>query len=282
MPGRTLQAAGVSGRQLPGGLRHLVIVPGHAAFKQRTRDTPEHPEWDAAWALRPFQLGEPAFYIEHIRRGVLHAARDPEALLVFSGSRTRLESGRWSEAASYFQVARKACFWMPAPFTALRRSIAQRTATEEYARDSFENLLFSLCRFRQLAGAYPRRITVVGWAFKGPRFELHRKALRLPPTFRYDGFNDPLDLEHARAGERLVLEAFRRSPYGLEPAIMRKREERNPFRLEHNYGTCPGLAGFFRFIAQPVGPETEFPGRLPWEAMRQVENRGRAASQVSG
>ena len=37
-----------------------------------------------------------------------------------------------------------------------------RALTEEYARDSFENLLFSVCRFRQLTGAYPANITVRG------------------------------------------------------------------------------------------------------------------------
>ena len=35
-----------------------------------------------------------------------------------------------------------------------------RTLTEEHARDSFENLLFSVCRFRELTGTYPYNITV--------------------------------------------------------------------------------------------------------------------------
>lgn len=41
-----------------------------------------------------------------------------------------------------------------------KEDLRSRTLTEEHARDSFENLLFSVCRFRELTGAYPRNITV--------------------------------------------------------------------------------------------------------------------------
>lgn len=39
-------------------------------------------------------------------------------------------------------------------------NIRERALTEEHARDSFENLLFSVCRFRELTGTYPQNITV--------------------------------------------------------------------------------------------------------------------------
>lgn len=39
-----------------------------------------------------------------------------------------------------------------------------RALTEEHARDSFENLLFSVCRFRELTGSYPQNITVKPFA----------------------------------------------------------------------------------------------------------------------
>lgn len=38
--------------------------------------------------------------------------------------------------------------------------VRSRALTEEHARDSFENLLFSFCRFRELTGSYPHNITV--------------------------------------------------------------------------------------------------------------------------
>jgi hypothetical protein len=46
------------------------------------------------------------------------------------------------------------------------------------ARDSFENLLFSLCRFHELTGCYPTDVTVVSFEFKRWRFSnLHRQAV---------------------------------------------------------------------------------------------------------
>jgi hypothetical protein len=47
--------------------------------------------------------------------------------------------------------------------------VRARTAAETFARDSFENLLFSIARFREITGAYPKQITVVGYDFKKQR-----------------------------------------------------------------------------------------------------------------
>ena len=41
----------------------------------------------------------------HIRRGVEVAAKDPSAVLVFSGGQTRPDAGPRSEGVSYFRVA---------------------------------------------------------------------------------------------------------------------------------------------------------------------------------
>jgi len=85
-----------------------------------------------------------------------------------------------------------------------------RAMTEDAALDSFQNVLFSIARFRELTGAYPARITVVGHNFKRRRFEqLHRRALRWPKVhFTYEGI--PLaseaDEKEATSGEvRLFL-----------------------------------------------------------------------------
>ncbi len=52
--------------------------------------------------------------------------------------------------------------------------------------DSYQNLLFSIARFREYTGQFPDKITVVGYDFKRPRFEeLHRTALRWP-KYRFD------------------------------------------------------------------------------------------------
>lgn len=64
---------------------------------------------------------------------------DPEALLLFSGGQTRRAAGPRSEGLSYWVVAEAAGWWG-------HEDVRNRTFTEEHARDSFENLLFSLCR----------------------------------------------------------------------------------------------------------------------------------------
>lgn len=46
-----------------------------------------------------------------------------------------------------------------------RDNVRSRALTEEHARDSFENLLFSVCRFRELTGTYPQNITVSPYTF---------------------------------------------------------------------------------------------------------------------
>ena len=60
---------------------------------------------------------------------------------------------------------------------------------QEHARDSFENLLFSLCRFYELTGHYPDNLLVIGYEFKHTRFsDLHRAALRWPDhRFKFVG-----------------------------------------------------------------------------------------------
>lgn len=60
---------------------------------------------------------------------------------------------------------------------------------QEHARDSFENLLFSVCRFREATGHYPAQITVASFEFKHARFaDLHLKALQWPlQRFRFLG-----------------------------------------------------------------------------------------------
>lgn len=74
-----------------------------------------------------------------------------------------------------------------------------RVFLEEFARDSYENLLFSICRFKEATGNYPSRVTVIGFDFKENRFsKLHRKAIGFPKdSFTYIGiFFSQNDTKH--------------------------------------------------------------------------------------
>lgn len=68
-------------------------------------------------------------------------------------------------------------------------TVRARTTTEEFATDSFQNLMYSICRFKEVTGNYPNKITTVSFSFKRRRFEtLHAPALRWPPqSFFYIG-----------------------------------------------------------------------------------------------
>jgi hypothetical protein len=176
---------------------------------------------------------------------------------VLSGGQTR-QSAPWSEARGYLALARRFAWWS-------NEEVATRATTEEFARDSFENLLFGVCRFRECAGRYPDTVTVVSWGFKAARFDLHREALRWPQSrFRYCGVNQPHDLDGAQRGEAATVASFRDDSYGTGDVLGAKRAARDPFDRRPPYGdSCPELTGLLRHR----GPEL-FHGPLPWDAGR--------------
>lgn len=229
--------------------RHLVLVAGHAIPYRFDRL-----DCDEGWFLKSFQGGEGPFYTEHVRVGVMEAAADPRALLIFSGGQSDPQAGPRSEAQGYWQIA-DTFGWYGHP------EVAARATTEEFSLDSFLNLLYSLCRFHEATGRYPENVVVVGWAFKAPRFDFHRATLAYPAArYRYRGANDPLRLGEARHFEGLRLDDYRRDPFGSSPELAAKRDARNPFRRRHGYQvSCPELAG----LLAHRGPEP-YPGHLPW------------------
>jgi hypothetical protein len=218
-------------------IEKLIVVAGHAALRDDIESCPSDPSRDEHWVLQSFQHGEPPYYIEHIKKGVELLQKDSSSLLLFSGGRTRKEAGHWSEAASYGAVAEHFGHWSESP-----HRLRDRTALEEYARDSFQNLEYGLYRFYQLEGFYPRHITVVGWRFKAERFDLHRRALGIPSEcFTYVGANDPADLVGALKGEERAVEQFRADPAGNQSPLAAKRIERNPFNETSPYNSCPPI-----------------------------------------
>ena len=230
--------------------RSAIIVAGHAVLQHFSDPS----DW-ANWVLLDFQLNEVPCYIEHVRRGVELAATNPEAILLLAGGQSRAEAGPRSEALSYHCVAEH-YEWFGHP------EVAARTYLEEFSRDSFENLLFGICRFREITGAWPADVTLVSWEFKRERFTMHREAIGWPEErFHYDGPNNPPDLAQAQASEVQARERYREDPYSNGPELHAKRAGRNPFHRVHGYRTSsPELAPLF---------DHKGPGRyrdtLPWQ-----------------
>ena len=214
-----LQFATIERPPTRNNLDHLIVVPCHGIWRGSN-------SWleDKDWFLESYQQGTGrvrAFYDHIARRYVVNftlvslltssskfastelANEDPHSLLVFSGyewlaltlsrglkffnrGQTKLLSDT-TEAESYLRLAQAAKL-LP------DQLLFERSTTENYALDSFQNLLFSIARFREFTGHFPSTITIVGYEFKRPRFtELHREALRWPrDKFNYVGV-DPED-----------------------------------------------------------------------------------------
>lgn len=240
-------------------LSTLVMVAGHAIFVSPRWD-PDSLNDESNWILEKFQRGQVTTFLEHIRQGVMIAANDSSALLLFSGGQTRPGAGPRSEGLTYW-LAADSNGWFG------QGDVRSRSLSEEYARDSMENLLFSVCRFRQVVGRYPRVIKIVGFGFKRPRFvDMHRKAIRFPAhRFEYFGF-DPDGSDGMRgvtAGERSqAMGPFAGDPYGCKTRVLSsKRLERNPYIRYHPYPQgCPELADLFRHCGRST-----FSGPLPWD-----------------
>ncbi|KAI3733101.1 hypothetical protein L1987_64319 [Smallanthus sonchifolius] len=144
-----------------------------------------------------------------------------------------------------------------------QEKVRWKALTEEYARDSFENLLFSVCRFRELTGSYPQNITVVGYDFKKERFvNLHRSAIRFPETrFLYSGTPAATtSKEAALKGEALVRTQFQHDPYACLGSLHRKKIGRDPFHRSIPYPNgCPEIEGLFTYCGASL-----YTGSLPW------------------
>jgi hypothetical protein len=218
-------------------IKRAIICAGHAVYIGGDASL------DSSWILQPFQSGEPAFYLEHLRRAVDLTAQDESALLILSGGQTRAEAGLKSEAQGYFEVAEQ-LLWFGHP------EVRERTLLEDFSRDSFENLLFGICRFKESTGVYPRYVTLVSWAFKKDRFDFHRDTIGWPADgFVFEGVGSPPDLDAALRGEQRAAAEFRRDPLGQGPVLAAKRKQRNPFQRQHNFhSTCPEYARFLGTI----------------------------------
>ncbi|CAG8601552.1 6501_t:CDS:2 [Paraglomus brasilianum] len=243
-------------------LKDLILVAGHAIY---IGDTFEDIEDDTNWVLEKFQRGgQVKVFLKHIERGVELAQQNEESLLIFSGGQTRPTAGARSEAQSYWRLAQSLSFFSNLGNSPL--DMFPRATTEEYARDSYENLLFSLCRFYEFTGHYPRNVTVVGFEFKKKRFiELHRAAVKFPEErFSYVGIDSDGIAQERQTKKVDIFEPFKKDLYGCSGKLREKKIARNPFRRSHSYRqSCPSIAALFNYC--PRRRASIYPGNLPWE-----------------
>mmetsp|Transcript_20069 Transcript_20069/g.80487 ORF Transcript_20069/g.80487 Transcript_20069/m.80487 type:complete len:237 (+) Transcript_20069:419-1129(+) len=236
-------------------MESLVMVAGHAIYVSG-RWTKESINNESNWFLERDQAGQVSTFIEHMKTGVEAAAADSLSLLIFSGGETRKGAGPRSEAQTYWLVA-DALGWFGYP------QVKNRTFTEEHARDSFENLSFSLCRFRELTGRYPSKTTIVSFKFKQRRFlDMHAEALSLPKSSLHYLGVDPPAMDEAMSGElSSAALPFEVDPNGCQHTILTsKRAMRNPFARTIPYPAgCPEMSDVLLHCG-----DSKFSGHVPW------------------
>ena len=142
-----------------------------------------------------------------------------------------------------------------------------RTTTEEFAKDSYENVLFGIARFHECTGSWPMQISVVSWQFKQERFLFHGKTIHWPSAqFLFVGVSNPhKGLKAAIAAEKHTLNMFQGDVSGTSTktvdALGSKKQARNPYKRQNGYAlSCPSISKLLAW----EGPE--FPDRriCPW------------------
>jgi len=269
-------------------LDHLIIVCGHAVYSGSAKDSfwgdaETHVSNPHLWVLDPFQAkhaqSNVKFIVKSIQAGMSVATNDAASLLVFSGGKTRLEAGMVSEASGMFQVA-ETLGWAES-------SVKERTVTEEFALDSLDNLIFSICRFRQLVKAYPKRITIISMESKRVRFLLlHAKAAQFPtsqiqfvgiPNPSADAYDEePVEPVIQALVEKLQLDSnmeqelatlpsheilksflpFSTDLYACNGSLRQKKLDRNPFAEAPGYHaeSCPEMRSLLNQCSNPSVP----------------------------
>lgn len=219
---------------------HILVIPCHSIYKGRgTGRSPDD------WYLAPFQYegNDHLAWLEQLRRGISLLKSDPKACLIISGGKTK-KVGSISESFSYLNVVLQ----NRRDFLEDQEDLLDRIFLEEYARDLYENVAYSLKRFEQICGTQPQELTIIGYEFKRKRFmEYHVPAcfdkraqyIGIDPRPDYseglaqwEAFYDQLaknEYEHA-------LRYFEKDPTGESiDVLVRKKEGRNPYNTVAPY-----------------------------------------------
>ncbi|KAF7315259.1 hypothetical protein MIND_00040300 [Mycena indigotica] len=243
--------------RLQDSLDHLVVVPGHAIW---VGIDPAQRMQPSEWAFQSFQTDQDTsrleVFFQHISRAADIGLQDEKSLVVFSGGQTQ-HSSTTSEGESYLRLALASKVFGHDEFS--------RATSENYALDSFQNLVFSIARFHEVTGHYPSKITVVGYEMKRARFlDIHRTAIRWQDPFTYIGVDIPGDNSLARQGERENgYLPYAADLYGCHSFLSNKRKQRNyAARYPPYYLSNPRLASFLSWC--PYEPTSIFPESLPW------------------
>jgi hypothetical protein len=223
--------------ELAGG---LVVVAGHAIYFAS--------RWHGGFP------GEEPFYARHVEAGFRLLVEEDYEFLALSGGNNRpqfeKETRGLSEGEGMMNYAVETGLCSPAD---------DRIIVEKWARDSMENLLFSILAFANRTRQWPRRVGVVSWNSKGLRFHLIAAGMQLGGRIFFHGIGDyttQTDLERACAAEArfnaAIVDVTRVPPaYRLADPLQRNETEFASKRWARMPGRyTPDAAGNRKFMQE--------------------------------
>lgn len=156
-------------------IENMIILPCHSVFAPELNEAKDYPKDDRFaigmdpnnWLMASFQKksNDQYSFMKHMEHALLELhANIGNTALVVSGGFTKPEIEK-SEASSYLDMA-KAVGFLKNPYFRIGTNIL----LEEHARDSHENVLYSLSTFYKKFQKFPKKITIVGFGFKRERF----------------------------------------------------------------------------------------------------------------
>ena len=165
-----------------------------------------------------------------------------------------------------------------------------RAFTEDFSRDSFENLLYSICRAHEAVSYLPllngnkrmmsiSRLTIASFEFKKIRFFLHAIAINFPlKKINYIGSDPPDDgeslLESIHQGElNNALTPYQYDPYACyDKKIHDKRHTRNPQIRSHGFfdSSCPHLQPLVFYCGEHVSDDSKMVFASPTNSLNDL------------
>lgn len=159
-------------------IENLIILPCHSVFAPELNSNIQDITNDNSdrfsiatnpknWILEPFQIesDDQISFLKHLELSLLELHENiGNSALVISGGFTKKETKK-SESSSYLQLAEKVGF-LKNPY--FKKGV--NILLDEYARDSYENVLYGICTFYKRFNKFPKQITIVGFGFKRERF----------------------------------------------------------------------------------------------------------------
>jgi hypothetical protein len=161
-------------------IENLIILPCHSVFAPELNSKFEEINYNNNdnsrfsivenknnWLMEPFQAesDDNISFLKHLELSLLELNENiKDSALVISGGFTKSEIQK-SESSSYLELAKSVGF-LKNPYFRINTNIL----LEEYARDSYENVLYSICTFVKRFNKFPKKITIIGFGFKRERF----------------------------------------------------------------------------------------------------------------